>query len=145
MEKIEFNSNVEFVAKAKALLEDPEGYPYGWSKDRDQCQYLTEEGNRCIAGRMFYGHVSEQNLFWQSTVNIEFLSRSKEKGDLAKRFPFLDFNKVVKPIQNRHDAAARHKLSTEGKKKADFFDGQLSWEKIEEYAKQADKLYQETE
>ena len=128
MEKIEFSSNVEFVAKAKALLEDPEGYPYGYNKSDGECEYRTEDGRRCIAGRMFFGYVPEDRFFWNASQYIESLA---DGSGLRVKFPFLDFG-VVKKIQRRHDYAAQN------------MDQDTSWEQIEADAVAADQVHRDT-
>lgn len=127
MEKIEFSSNVEFVAKAKALLEDPEGYPYGYNNVINLCEYRTEDGRRCIAGRMFFGHVPEDSSFWSGLSSASIMA---EETDLIKKFPFLDFH-IVNKIQVQHDMAAK------GEKQS------WTWENIEAAAVTADQAHKD--
>lgn len=132
MEKIEFSSNVEFVAKAKALLESPDGYLYAYDAESNTCQYRTKDNRRCIAGRMFFGHIPEDNSFWRSQASITIAVSST---DLRKDYSFLDWYGVVRNIQKRHDYAARPDNSVE--------DDNCSWERIEQHAQDADKRFAE--
>lgn len=133
MKKIEFNSNVEFVAKAKELLTDPKGYPYGYNAVAQKCEYRTSEGKRCIAGRMFFGHIPEDtHYFWNGSASISFAPRI-----LREKFPYLNWE-IARRLQVVHDKAAHaDSCNAEQASIADEY----SWENIESLAKESDAKF----
>lgn len=95
MEKLEFSNHQELVAHAERLM--TKDYPVCVDKDGD-CLYRFED-RRCIIGRLFYGHIPEDDAFWDAVGPICSL------GYISEFFPWMDLD-FVALIQHHHDNLA---------------------------------------
>lgn len=128
MEKIEFKSNLEFVQKARELLDHPDGYEYGWNGHT--CVYRTDDGKRCIFGRLMFGYIPEDDEFWEYEGTASDVFHNYPV--FHEKFPFLS-SSLCNDVQLRHD------------NDTGLLDGTgtaiPSWESLERYARKYDASY----
>ena len=107
MEKLEFNNNTEMVELATKLLFGDEPYPYGYVSHPEQggrCLYRTEDGKRCIFGRLMVGRVPEDSRFWSCRLSAAMAMN--EYPSIKKACPWIAAH-VAEALQDAHDTMAR--------------------------------------
>lgn len=104
MEKLEFNSNVEMVQVARKLLMGPEPYEYGFDPNAKMCKYRTEDGKRCIFGRLMFGRIPEDSSFWvEDNAGAHVII--KLYPEIKKACPWISAE-IAARLQEVHDELA---------------------------------------
>ena len=145
MEKVEFRNHVEMVKRARELFTEDYVLSFKYDCGSTTCYYRHPEDSnqRCLIGRLFYGHIPEDHDFWYSGDAIDDIMNDESDESngyvLVRAFPWMNPSFVYKLQNQIHDNAC-----DEGRCVAGEYANEVKWDHYLSEAEELDRIYKLT-